>query len=57
VRGVRRDPVDLRRLSRALIAIAAAEAAAEADTQSDSAQAEVPASPTDGVDESGVDRV
>jgi hypothetical protein len=54
VRGIRRDPVDLRRLSRALIAIAAAEAAAEADTQSDSDAA--PTS-THDVDSSEADRV
>jgi len=33
VRGVRRDPVDLRKLSRALIALAAAQA--EADARAD----------------------
>lgn len=33
VRGVRRDPPDLKKLSRALIALALAQAQAEADAQ------------------------
>lgn len=35
VRGVRRDPPDLRKLSRALLAIAQAEAEAQAQAQAD----------------------
>jgi hypothetical protein len=37
VRAVRRDPPDLRKLSRALISLAMAEAAAEADAQATAA--------------------
>jgi hypothetical protein len=35
VRGVRRDPPDLKKLSRALIALAMAQAQAEADAQAE----------------------
>ncbi len=57
VRGVRRDPVDLRRLSRALIAIAMAEAEAEAERSAPDA---APTSPEDtdrDTDRPGVGRV
>ncbi len=37
VRAIRRDPPDLRKLSRALIELAMAEAAAQAETQNDDA--------------------
>lgn len=47
VRAVRRDPPDLRKLSRALISLALAEAAAEADNDASASPADqaVPDSP------------
>ncbi len=44
VRAVRRDPPDLRKLSRAIVAIAIAQAEAEAQAQVDAAEA-VPVKP------------
>lgn len=45
VRAVRRDPPDLRKLSRAIVAIAIAQAEAEAQAQVDAAEA-APRKPT-----------
>lgn len=44
VRGVRRDPVDLRKLSRALIALAQAQAEADAQAAADAASSTKPQS-------------
>lgn len=43
VRAVRRDPPELKKLSRALIALALEQAQAEADAQADHRQAKGPA--------------
>lgn len=40
VRGVRREPVDVRKLSRALLALAQAQAEADAEAQAKSAKTE-----------------
>jgi hypothetical protein len=54
VRGVRRDPPDAAKLSRALIALALAQAQAEADAQQGRAAAPPP--PDQDVDQPGVAR-
>jgi hypothetical protein len=52
IRAVRRDPPDLRKLSRAIIALAMSQAAAEADSESKAADQ---ALPTPASDEEGSD--
>lgn len=47
VRAVRRDPPDLRKLSRAIVAIAIAQAEAEAQAQIDAADEVMPANTDD----------
>lgn len=53
VRGVRRDPPDIRKLSRALISLAMAEAEREAQAEQTAREAAVPSSTSSGPKEGG----